>query len=209
MGRTFTSKSRNAPKRKPKPIIVIIAEGKNVTETQYFRHFYDQNSNYNIRPLIVGHRTDPESMLKAIEDYWKRNELSEENGDIAFVVLDLDCDEKKAHLINKLSAKTNAHFVVSNPCFEIWFLLHFKYTTHAYLNSQELIRDIKAFIPNYEKNMDVEPILHENAGIALKNAERLQKHYEQLSYEWPSEKCNPRTDVPDVFKAIEERRKRY
>ena len=64
MSRQFSRKKRDAKIRKPKPLIVIIAEGKNVTETNYFKSFQNQFAAYNIKILSVGHETDPKNMLE-------------------------------------------------------------------------------------------------------------------------------------------------
>lgn len=200
MKREFKKKKRNSANRNPKPVILIIAEGKNVTETVYFNSFQNQHSRYSIRILSVGHETDPQNMLMRIEDFWKKQELKAENGDRAFVVLDLDCDDKKADLIKKLSQKsTNTRFIVSNPCFEVWFLLHFRYSTHSYLNSNEVIADLKSYIPNYEKTTDISCKIINNIDIAIDNAFKLKSYYDSLERKWPSNDCNPRTDVPIII----------
>ena len=203
MSRQFSSKKRNSKTRKPKPLIVIIAEGKNVTETNYFKSFQNQYASYNIKLLSVGHETDPKNMLERIENYWQKQELNTENGDMAFVVLDLDCDEKKANLIKRLASKNvNSRFIVSNPCFEVWFLLHYKYSTHSYLNGSELIGELKEFIPDYDKTMDVSELLYNNIDAAISNAYKLKNHYDSLGNKWPSNDCNPRTDVPIIIEYI-------
>lgn len=203
MSRTFSKKERNRVTRRQKPLILIIAEGRNVTESQYFKSFQDQHANYNIKVLIPGHITDPVGMKKTILRYWDNYEMDAEMGDAAFIVLDLDCNDEKGKLIRRLARENgNAQFVVSNPCFEVWFLLHFKYSTHSYLSSPEVVRDLRSYIPGYEKNSDVAPILKGNLEEAMKNAEMLKNHYSQFGSEWPSNECNPRTDVPVIIKTM-------
>ena len=208
MARQISKKKRNDFRRKQKPLILIIAEGKNVTESQYFQSFQERYAEYNIKILIPGHITDPTNMQTAIENYWKQYDLDEGKGDIAFIVLDLDCDENKARLIEELSRKSHvAQFVVSNPCFEVWFLLHFKYTTHHYSSCSEVIQDLRVFIDDYEKSLDVSPIMKDRLAFAMKNAEKLQSYYDELGYDWPSDSCNPRTDVPIIIKEIQRKQR--
>lgn len=205
MAREFRRKKRNIVTRQQKPLILLIAEGKNVTESQYFKSFQDQHASYNIRILIPGHITDPKGMQKMVLKYWNQYDMDEEKGDIAFIVLDLDCDREKGKLIQKLAQNSKrVQFVVSNPCFEVWFLFHFRYSTHAYYTSTEAVKDLKNYIPNYEKNLDVAPLIADDLGTAMKNAERIKKHYEDLGAEWPSNACNPRTDVPVIINAMKE-----
>ena len=203
MARSFPRKKRNTAARRQKPLILIIAEGQNVTESQYFRHFQEQHVDYNIKILIPGHITDPSGMQKMILRYWDQNEMDEEKGDVAFIVLDLDCDSEKGKLIRKLEKENeNARFVVSNPCFEVWFLLHFRYSTRAYYTSSEVVRDLRKYIPGYEKNTDVAVLLANDIETAMRNAERLLKHFLGIGAEWPSNECNPRTDVPVIIDVI-------
>lgn len=142
-------------------------------------------------------------MKEKIEKFWKENDMDEEKGDLAFIVLDLDCDAEKAKILKKLSVQsTISKFIVSNPCFEIWFLLHFRYSTKGYYSSAEVIRDLRTFIPNYEKNTEVNSIIEESIEDAYKNAKMLEKHFDELGYDRPSEGCNPRTDMPEVIRAL-------
>lgn len=50
----------------------------------------------------------------------------------------------------KLANTNKIELIISNPSFEIWFLLHFIYTT-KYYDNKSLIDDLKAYVPNYKK----------------------------------------------------------
>ncbi len=116
--RKFDRKKRNTGTRKQKPIILIVAEGRNVTESQYFMSFQRQNSKCNIRVIIAKRTTDPRGMLKALQQKWCDLDLDSKKGDKAYVVMDLDCSNDKAELIAKLNNKSgDIEFIVSNPCF--------------------------------------------------------------------------------------------
>ena len=203
MARVFSKKTRNKITRKQKPLILIIAEGRNVTESQYFKSFQKQHCGFNIQMLAPGNITDPAGMQRKILQYWKDNGLDEKQGDVAFIVLDLDCSAEKAQLIKKLAKRSNiTKFVVSNPCFEIWFLLHFRYSTHPYTSSSEAIRNLREYIPNYEKTTQVAALIAGNLEAAIKNARKLKEYFDRMNAEWPSESCNPRTDVPVIIDVI-------
>ena len=104
--RKFQKKQRNSVKRVRKPVMLITAEGKNKTEQLYFSSFQSQHGKYSVKFIKTGNETDPEGMFKALDAYWKRNDLSEKYGDKAYIVLDLDCYEKKAKLIEELERKS-------------------------------------------------------------------------------------------------------
>lgn len=203
MARSFPQKKRDSFIKTPKPLLLLIAEGRNVTETQYFRQFQQQHSSFNIKILTPGSATDPEKMLETLERYWKQYDMSYARGDQGYVVLDLDCNEEKAHLINKLeNGNKIARFIVSNPCFEIWFVLHYRFSTHVYSDGNEVIKDLKKYIPEYQKNSDVTGALSGKLDTAMENARKLVDYYEEMGYQWPSNKCNPRTDVPEIIHEI-------
>ena len=203
MARSFPVKKRDTFVKIPKPLLLLIVEGRNVTETQYFRQFQRQHSAFNIKILTPGSATDPDNMLETLEHYWKQYDMSYARGDRGFVVLDLDCNEKKAHLIEKLESGSKiVRFIVSNPCFEVWFILHYRYSTHVYTDGNEVIKDLKKYIPEYQKNTDVAEMLSGMLDVAMENARKLVEYYEEMGYHWPSNDCNPRTDVPEIIYEI-------
>ncbi len=201
--RRFESKKRNSELRKQKPIILIVAEGENVTETQYFRSFQRRNADKNIRIILAKHVTDPEGMLKALQNKWKEMSLDSRKGDKAYVVLDLDCDEKKAALISELGMKArDVEFIVSNPCFEVWFLLHYKYSTKQFYSGEAVIKELRSYIPNYEKNLDVSGKLETLEQEAIQNSDKLRKFFVNQKCRWPAIDCNPRTDADLIVRTL-------
>ena len=120
------------------------------------------------------------------------------------IVLDIDNDPLKAEKISELiQANTNRaiSFVTSNPTFEIWFLLHFRYTTKAYPNGDAVIDDLKKYIPDYEKNKDVYSLCCDKLEEAIRNADKLETYHKGKG--WPSTDCNPRTDVAALVSLLE------
>lgn len=197
-------KKRGSANRKAKPVYLIIAEGKNKTETLYFSNYQEQGRSYSIRFVKAGSKTDAESLYKALSAKWKEMDLSEDNGDRGFIVLDIDNDPLKAEKITEL-IQSNANraicFVASNPTFEIWFLLHFRYTTKEYPNGDAVIDDLKKYIPDYEKNKDVFGLSHDKLLDALRNADKLAAYHDGKA--WPSADCNPRTDAARLVAILE------
>ena len=201
--RNFQKKKRNDVKRKRKPVMLITAEGRNKTEKQYFNSFQDQHGKYSIR-FATGLETDPVGMLKAMEKAWKTNELSEKDGDKAYIVLDMDCKPEKIQLVKELQKKSkNIQFIVSNPCIEVWFILHFIYTTHQFKDSKEPKKELAKYIPGYEESMDISAILRPMLNDAEKHLEQLKGYYETLGVAWGDADCNPMTDIVEVLEELE------
>lgn len=207
MARKFSKKARDKSIRKTKPVILIIAEGTNQTESQYFYSFQHQNAGYIIKVLCTGHKTDPAGMLTKIESYWIENGFDTERGDMAFVLVDIDCKEEKAKLIRLLAMKSAiARFIVSNPCFEEWFLLHFRYSTKAFSSGNAVVDELKKYIPGYEKNKDISGIILPGLADAIGNAQRLRQYHQDNGHIWPSKDCNPYSDADIVIEAIYSRK---
>lgn len=201
--RNFQKKKRNDVKRKRKPVMLITAEGRNKTEKQYFNSFQDQHGKYFIR-FATGLETDPVGMPKAMEKAWKKNELSEKDGDKAYIVLDMDCKPEKIQLVKELQKKSkNIRFIVSNPCIEVWFILHFIYTTHQFKDSKEPKKELAKYIPGYEESMDISAILRPMLNDAEKHLEQLKGYYETLAVAWGDADCNPMTDIVEVLEELE------
>lgn len=201
--RNFQKKKRNDVKRKRKPVMLITAEGRNKTEKQYFNSFQDQHGKYSIR-FATGLETDPVGMLKAMEKDWKKNELSEKDGDKAYIVLDMDCKPEKIQLVKELQKKSkNIQFIVSNPCIEVWFIFHFIYTTHQFKDSKEPKKELTKYIPGYEESMDISAILRPMLNDAAKHLEQLKDYYETLGVAWGDADCNPMTDIVEVLEELE------
>jgi hypothetical protein len=201
--RKFQKKKRNDVKRQKKPVMTITAEGKNKTESLYFASFQDQYGKYNIKFVKTGLDTDPAGMLKSMNTYWKNNALSEKNGDKSYIVLDMDCNPEKIRLVEKLQKQSkNIIFITSNPCIEVWFLLHYAYSTHQYKDSREPKRELAKYIDGYEENTDIADIIRPYICEADNRVEQLKKNYESIGIKWGDVGCNPMTDVPIVLKNL-------
>jgi len=204
--RSFSSKPRGKVTKTRKPIILIATEGKNKTEKTYFNHFNSRGSKYSVKPFSTGD-TDPAGMLKALKRRCADNEISAKNGDLACIALDLDCKEEKAAIIRDLSAKgVNAPymFVVSNPCFEVWFLDHFRFSTKSYMDQEDVISELKNnYISNYDKNLDVFDVLLSRLNTAIRHEEQLHQYHAGVT--WPSAACTPKTDMLNIIHNLLER----
>lgn len=79
-------KERNSFRRARRPIIFLVAEGKNKTETLYFRDF-GQDVNRIIK-FAPGNHTDPVNMVNELKSYIAENDFSQDLGDKAYCLID-------------------------------------------------------------------------------------------------------------------------
>ena len=202
-GRSFSSKKRNKQNRKEKPMIIITAEGRNETEARYFNNFRTADCPYIIKFHKAGHLTDPTKLAESIRKKWDAEDADVRTGDMAFVVVDLDNKESKAKEIQQLEAKSSVEmFIVSNPSFEVWYLLHYGFSTKSYINADAAIRELKKHCPGYEKTSDMYSLLKDKMGEAIANAEKLEGYNKAEEHQHPDVNCNPYTDVHRLVKLI-------
>ena len=109
-------------------LVVIAAEG-HCTENIYFDAVKNHLKASNVH-LEILHREDdnssPESVYSQIRGFIAEYNIEED--DELWVVVDRDRWTVKslAHVARLCNQNQNLRFCVSNPCFELWLLLHFE-----------------------------------------------------------------------------------
>lgn len=127
-----------------------------------------------------------------------------EEEDLAFCLFDSDTDKQKQPQIDQavaLAKKNGIEVLLSVPCFEIWFLQHFQYSTGS-LTSNQTIDKLKKFIPEYEKSENVFLQLEESMETAVEHAERLERYHNELGVQSKSLERNPSTEAYKLVKLL-------
>ena len=202
MARRIEQIQRNRKNRRTKENILFEFEGKNKTEEIYFRNFQKRGNPYNIK-FAYGHDTDPVGMIKSLISYMKKEDINTENADKIYCVFDADIDINKQKRIDeaiKLASENGIEIIISIPCFELWYRLHYSYTSKIYFSNKEIINDLKSYIPNYEKNMNIYNIIEDKTNIAIENSKKLEKEQIRDGKEIININCNPYTSV---YKPVE------
>ena len=196
---------RKHQKRIPKVNILIAGEGK--TERIYFDHFDDGKKGYTIK-FARGNDTDPLSLVKNLNNTVKRLGLDLKDGDKAFCVFDTDdCKDKEKILLEAITfaKKNKIDIIFSTPSIELWFLLHYTYTTAAMTN-KELLTKLKKYIPKYEKTLDVYDIVNDKLDTAIKNSKKLAEFQRKNGKFEKFSNANPYTDIYKIVEYLEEKR---
>lgn len=187
--------------RKQKSKILIAAEGKNKTEKTYFSNFEDGKKTYNIT-YARGNNTDPLKLVKMLIKEIDELKLDLQDDDVAYCIFDTDVDPNKNKIIEEaiqLARKNNIKIITSSPCFELWFLLHYDYTT-ANMDSEEVIKRLKEYYPKYEKNINVYPDIIKEIDLAIDRAKKLEKYQTDNNRRIGTVEANPNTEV---YKIVE------
>lgn len=195
------SKDRVRKVRQHKNKIIIAVEGKNKTEKLYFDNFDNGKKSYSIT-IAKGNDTDPLKLVKSLSKEIVKRELDLSNGDMAFCVFDTDEDTNKNKLIveaKKYAESKGIKMIASSPCIELWFLLHYEYTT-AGLSNDGVIKRLKQHYPKYEKNMNIYPEINNNVNVAIARAKKLEKYQVDNGKTIGIVESNPSTEM---YKIVE------
>ena len=187
--------------RKQKSKILIAAEGKNKTEKTYFSDFEDGKKSYNIT-YARGNNTDPLKLVKMLIKEIDELKLDLQDDDVAYCIFDTDVDTNKNKIIEEaiqLARKNNIKIITSSPCFELWFLLHYDYTT-ANMDSEEVIKRLKEYYPKYEKNINIYPDIIKEIDLAIDRAKKIEKYQIDNNRRIGTVEANPNTEV---YKIVE------
>lgn len=200
-------KKRGIVRRQRKIILFLSFEGKNKTETIYFNHFNQQQSQFLFR-FAKGNATDPERIVQEVIDFVDKTDPSLKNGiDYhAFAVFDTDSDQRKEDMIRrarKLAEKRGVHLIVSNPCFEVWFIMHFCDVRAPFSNNTDVLHKLQQYISGYKKNCDVFDALMPYQKIAMQTAERLRQYHQSVGHKTIMDQ-NPGSDVDRILRLLEQ-----
>lgn len=130
--------------------------------------------------LLKGNNTDPEGVIHDLLKTAKQEELDLKQGDILACFIDVDFKkgrEKELRAAIKLARQNNVSLYLSNPCFEVWYLLHFRYSTKPYCSNDEAIRDLNSYISDYSKSKDVFELIVGNSKQAIENSKKLEDYH--------------------------------
>lgn len=195
------SNDRVGKVRQKKRKIIIAVEGKNKTEKLYFDNFDNGKQPYSIT-IAKGNDTDPLKLVKSLSKEINKRNLDLLNGDKAFCVFDTDDDINKNKIINeakKYALENGIQMISSTPCIELWFLLHYEYTT-ANLSNDAVLKKLKKYYSKYEKNVNIYLKINDNVLDAIKRAKKLERYQIENSKKIGTVEANPSTEM---YKIVE------
>lgn len=139
-------------------LIVIASEGK-ATERMYFEALANEYTNPRVHVHVLERSIDeqnnssPDHVLKQLNDYKSQYEL--EADDELWLVADKDrwTEAMLSRVATECSQEVAMHMALSNPCFELWLLLHIE--DAASLPPEEQ----KQWMENRRKSKNADPYL--------------------------------------------------
>jgi len=212
--KTQNHKSRQVETRNQRSLIIIACEGEK-TEKYYFESWFRRlQTTKQISPrscVIAPHiHTNPTGVLKDLVNYSKDG-LSYADFEHRWIVIDRDPERTNGggHTLEDFNnalqqaerKKTKVSVAWSNPCFELWYLLHFCYRDTS-IDRDELPSLLNRYLGCvYQKNardLFNKTITHITS--AIRNAKSLNET--RISGKISADKANPCTTVYELVEEL-------
>ncbi|GAA3435670.1 RloB family protein [Kutzneria kofuensis] len=161
--RRENSSRRRAAFREPRKQVLIVCGGTR-TEPDYFDGLKRARRNPAVQVKVLGKGIDPEQLVT------HAHKVGSDFDEVWCVV---DTDEFDIAKAVKLADKLKVRLAVSNPCFELWLLLHFCDHRGESASYRQLLPKLIKHVPGYDKcRLDFDQF---DPGVAeaVRRAERL------------------------------------
>lgn len=127
--------------------IVVATEGV-LTEPEYLKLFNRFHGRRSVRVVSIGVGGDPRAVVeRAIEESKKLKNDRLARRDTVWAMFDRDIHARFDEAID-LARGNNIPLAISNPCFELWGILHYQ-EQHAELNRHECQRKLGELCPDF------------------------------------------------------------
>lgn len=204
-----TQRKRASAKRESYEKFLIVCED-TVSGYHYLKdvikHFKLSTANVS----IVGLGQSPISIVEhANHRFTDEKKSYRPDFDKVFCVFDRDTHstffeaKQKIEAINKKLKKPIFNAIPSDPCFEIWLIIHFKYTSKLYEKSGRksaanmVVEELRMLLPNYQKGY--KEAFQDTCVLmakAIENSKKLKDYCEKNGTE------SPRTDIDIMIEYI-------
>lgn len=177
---------REAQKRQPYDLVLIVCEG-GKTEPNYLQELRDAYKLSTANIKIVGDTcgSSPRNVVEyALAEYQKEKKYNR-----VYCIFDKDRHPTYSEALQKirtvrLGKGDSIYGITSVPCFEVWILLHFVYTTKSFGSTgasgsicAAVIKDLKRHLPTYGKgDVGLFSSLLERLPQAIVHANQLEKY---------------------------------
>lgn len=187
---------------------LVVSEGKE-TEPRYFEGVRAALGAANGRKVAIVVKGTGKHTLDLLDFAVEHCRYAPETFDHVWLVFDkddfpaADFDAMERKCAELSDGSRTFHALWSNPCFELWPLLHLRYTT-APMTATECQRALaqamsKGLGVDYRKNIDgLFGMVDGQRAEALHRVQRLEAHHGELGNAKPSAQ-NPATKVGEIF----------
>jgi len=206
--RNTSSYKRREGSKEPRKSILIVCEGSK-TEPIYFNSLRSNLRLAMVNVKIVGEGAAAITVVdRAIELREERKRLAKTSltrteYEIVYCVIDVEAPkaESLSRVVNKARGN-KLEVVLSNPCFEYWYILHFRKTSAPFNTSQDaksaLRREHRAYC---ESDTTIFDVVYPKTADAIKHSKEVLK--EQHNDAEDLSDCNPSTHVHRIVEYLQ------
>lgn len=197
--------SRRRPLRNSKERILIVSEDK-VTAKEYFDAFKHAHRNNLVHVEVVGDGAEPLHVVERC--IAERNEASgraktEHDSnlgfDVVWAVFDVD-EHPRLDRAKELARQEGIRCAISNPCFELWAILHFQDQT-AHIERGKLQTKLKRHLPKYHPD-DNKRLDYAKTAPGYDDALRRARQLEAIAVRNGKPGSNPTTNIYELTELI-------
>lgn len=180
---------RRGPSRSPKPRIVVVTEGTS-TEPLYLKLFRQLHGVSSVAVEVIPLGQDPRSVVeRAILEQDESASDADAEDDSFWAVFDRDEHSRFDEAVD-LAKGNHIPTAISNPCFELWAILHYE-LLDAPISRRGCQRRLAELCPSYGKSgkrFEDEEAIRNSYDAAVRRARTLlvRRRNEQQPYGNPS-----------------------
>ena len=183
----------------------IVCEGKK-TELRYFNSLKSQEdirkANVDVK-AVHGDCTNPMNIVNHAIDNLALWGVDFGHGDGVWCVFDVDTREDQELQDSHSRAEANQiNVALSNPCIELWFLIHFE-DQRAGLERDQAASRYRVYQPGYDKEVDPK-LLKPHLPLAIDRAKFLNEMHNRAGRSFLNTEGNPSSQVFRIFEFIQE-----
>lgn len=213
--RNNDAQQRRKAKRDSNKRYLIVCEGTK-TEPNYLSDLITDLRIHAQVSVVPNDGTSPKCIVAHALKLYGEDALCGDPYDTVYCVFDRDKHETFAAAVQRtkeLSAQGKPlTAITSTPCFEVWLLLHFDYTSQPFHAAgkqsvgEQVVKQLKnkpEFISYGKGQKGIYAQLKNKLGDALKHAQRLRTENAQSNDNPKTQSDNPATDVDTLVLALQ------
>ena len=194
--------------KEPRKSILIVCEGEK-TEPIYFNALKKRLGMAIVDVEVVGEGAAPITVINCAIELREerkriaRRSLTKTEYEIIYCVIDVEAPKTESlpRAINK--AKDNKlEVILSNPCFEYWYILHFRKTSAPFSRSRDAKSALRQQHPAYsESDTTIFNVVYPKTSDAIKHSKEVLKEQHNDSEDLSD--CNPSTHVHKIVEYLQ------
>ena len=206
--KNIDSYKRSQGFKEPRKSILIVSEGSK-TEPIYFNSLRSSLRLAMVEVEVVGEGAAPITVvdraieLKAERKRVAKKSLTKAAYDVVYCVIDVEAPkaESLSRAVNKAEGN-RLEVILSNPCFEYWYILHFRKTSAPFGTSQEAKSALRREHCAYcDSDTTIFEVVYPKTADAIKHSKEVLR--EQHNDAEDLSDCNPSTHVHKIVEYLQ------